>query len=105
MAVYTVAEIRTVLTPWIPADHECENLRANIEFPNCWDGKTLYDPAGKHVVHNHGDHACPKGYKRIPTLLMESECRASVSSLPNTPFEFVGGARLKADQKSIISLL
>lgn len=92
-AVETLLTWYQVNVPYIPADFECETLRpqvsravnmiryhflmrAQVEFPNCWNGKDVYTPDQSHVAYGAGDRQtgpCPSGFRRIPTLLLESE--------------------------------
>lgn len=62
----------------IPADKAIKWIRPQAFFPNCWNGKDSYLPGNGHVSYPTGDNAesgpCPTGYKRIPSLFMESEC-------------------------------
>ncbi|KAI9631779.1 uncharacterized protein MKK02DRAFT_3557, partial [Dioszegia hungarica] len=61
--------------PYIPADFECETIRPQVSFPNCWDTKNAYKSDNSHVAYGEGDYMygkCPPGFKRIPTLFLET---------------------------------
>lgn len=55
--------------PWIPSDLECNWIRPQAFFPNCWNGVDSYLPDNSHVSYPIGDYergACPAGFVRIP---------------------------------------
>jgi hypothetical protein len=47
-----------------------------VSFPNCWDTVNAYKSDNSHVAYGEGDYMygkCPPGFKRIPTLFLESK--------------------------------
>jgi hypothetical protein len=63
-------------TPYIPSDKECEWIRPQAFFPNCWNGKDAYLPGNAHMRYPTGREyegdPCPTGFVRIPSLFLES---------------------------------
>ncbi|GAA5970240.1 hypothetical protein JCM11641_001633 [Rhodosporidiobolus odoratus] len=58
----------------LPVDRDCSgNLRGEIRFPSCWDGKQNYTTDGSHVAYSAGETGpCPSTHPtRIPTLFYE----------------------------------
>ncbi|GAA5851817.1 hypothetical protein JCM8547_000066 [Rhodosporidiobolus lusitaniae] len=58
----------------LPVNKYCSgNLRGEIRFPSCWDGKQNYTTDGSHVAYSAGEAGpCPSTHPhRIPTLFYE----------------------------------
>ncbi|GAA6043015.1 hypothetical protein JCM8097_003889 [Rhodosporidiobolus ruineniae] len=85
----------------LPIDRACSaNLRGEIRFPSCWDGKNLYKADGSHVAYSEGESGpCPGTHpRRLVTLFYEInfyvqafEQYRSQAKNPSQPFVLANG--------------
>ncbi|KAG7529582.1 hypothetical protein FFLO_05554 [Filobasidium floriforme] len=78
---YTCQKSRTdmsqniAVSSWNELDTYCPELKLDLKFPSCWDGKNLYSDDGSHMAYpsNMLYGVCPLSHPvRIPAIMFET---------------------------------